>query len=74
MDWQQLAALTAPASAGGGSSASGGRGRRRSARLAAVAAAKGPSAARGGDLAESRLAGMAACFLASGAVHELIFW
>ncbi|KAL4431416.1 hypothetical protein ABPG75_006672 [Micractinium tetrahymenae] len=73
VDWQQLATLTVSSSAGGSSSANGNRGRRRSARLAA-AAAKEAAAAQGGGLAGARLAGMAACFLASGAVHELIFW
>lgn len=69
MDWQQLAELTGANASGG--AANGVRGRRHSARLAAAAAKE---AARGGGLAGARLAGMAASFLASGAVHELIFW
>lgn len=83
IDHKQLAALawlnkkasTSSSSTSGSSNGS----QRRSARLAAIAAANVAAAGGsngGGDvpLRGARLVGMAACFFASGAIHELIFW
>ncbi|KAL4852779.1 putative long-chain-alcohol O-fatty-acyltransferase 8 [Chlorella vulgaris] len=68
--------LLSPASPAGHAASPAAKHRRRSARLAAATAAAAAAAvAAEREISETRrVVGMAACFLASGAVHELIFW